>query len=84
MSVILYRDGEQVKIQPETLDSHLGNGYFLTREESLTEYVDEESSEESDKDIRLTAKELGISHWHVTSIEKLKVKIEAKQNGNSD
>jgi len=108
MSVILYRDGERVLVPPQTLDAHLGNGYFLTREESLCEEVStEEESEEvqevtaateveepkveldndedelSDDDIRLTAKNLSIPNWHNMGIEKLKAKIEIKQNGDS-
>ena len=39
MSVVLYRDGERVLIPPQTIEQHLGNGYFLTLEESLGEEV---------------------------------------------
>ncbi len=95
MSVVLYRKGEQILIEPQYLDAHLGNGYFVTIEESLNEENDivEEvekeiisklSDEISDDDIRLIAKDIGISHWHNTSIDKLKAKIETKQYGDSE
>lgn len=117
MAVVLYKNGERVLIKPQALQSHLGNGYFLTIEESIIELestgektdeivdvkveqnqeviesstdhektdenIDKDDEEISDEDVRLLAKELGISHWHVTSIDKLKVKIEEAQNGDS-
>ena len=85
MAVILYRDGEQVRIPPETLSSHLGNGYFLTREESISDesFGEEIPLDDSDDEVRKAAKELGISHWHVINIDKLKVKIEEATNGDS-
>lgn len=85
MSVVLYKDGERVLVSPQTLDSYINNGYFLTLKESLVEFEPElKEIPEDDDDVRKKAKELGISHWHVINIEKLKVKIEAKQNGDSE
>lgn len=106
MSVTLFKAGESILVPPLQIHAHLGNGYFLTSEESLGEDVPdaendidetdeveetnkdivEESQEDemSDEDVRLIGKELGISHWHNTNIDKLKVKIEEKQRGDSE
>lgn len=101
MSTVIYRNGEKILVAPEHLDAHLGNGYFLTIEESLDESIDREAIEEaiediveeitekilddlSDDEIREAAKNLNISHWHNTSIDKLKAKIETAQNGDSE
>jgi len=41
MSTILFKDGEKITIPPEMIHAHLGNGYFLTREESLGDLGEE-------------------------------------------
>lgn len=41
MSTILYRDGNAERIAPAHVESHLTNGYFVTREESLGESPDD-------------------------------------------
>ena len=53
MSVTLYKDGEPLLVPPLSLHAHLGNGYFLTREESLGEEVpvEEDVEEETVADI---------------------------------
>ncbi len=83
MATILYRDGESHRIEAKRVSAYLANGYFVTREASLVE-VKALDNEPSDEDFRQMAKELGISHWHNTSIGNLKAKIEAHQHVNSD
>ena len=49
MATILYRDGNAERIEPEHVESCLTNGYFLTREESLGEVLDDVSDDDEDE-----------------------------------
>lgn len=100
MGVTLYKPGDTHTVNgipcdlkvfdPQTFESSLEAGWFLSPEACYAE-IEEESGEEkeeefneekgpkTDKEIRLLAKDIGVKFWHNKSISRLKVEIEECQ-----
>jgi hypothetical protein len=70
MSVVVWKDGESLLVEPFALQRHLDAGYTLDDKPKAPKASDEELQ------LRQDAKDLGIKNYHNMKLDNLKIKIE--------